>query len=191
MQLNSTFYHATTVYTCRRQAIIQVSCDSSCVQRRHQSHINWDNFINGAVVPEEWQENFCMPVQIALIDLSAKSASAWGGNVNNTGACGCFPEGDLHIVLPLLRWRERHQKTTKSFGLCQEVVFLSSSDKFVRLSSSFSGQINVTSKHRVQSPKWRNMSLVSYGSFWLHAHIEVKQLIANPSDQITEKENII
>ncbi len=56
VQLNSGFYHVTTAYMCRRKDLIWANCDSSRVQWRYQPHIDWYNFINGDVVPEEWQE---------------------------------------------------------------------------------------------------------------------------------------
>ncbi len=61
-------------------------------------------------------------------------------------------------------------------------LFLSSSDKSVRLSSSSWNQINVTSKHCEQSLK-QQFIRVSYvrmpGSHSLHTHIEVKQPLAS------------
>ncbi len=54
VQLNSAFYHAVTAYMLRMQATILANCDSSRVQLRHQPFTDWDNFINGLVVPEEW-----------------------------------------------------------------------------------------------------------------------------------------
>ncbi len=43
-----------------------------------------------------------------------------------------------------------------------DVLFLSSSDKFVRLSLSSWSHINVTSKHGVESPKLKSLSSVNH-----------------------------
>ncbi len=55
VQLNSAFYNVTSAYMHKRQAIIQVNCNSSRVQRCHQ---HYTDSLNGVVVLEKWQENF-------------------------------------------------------------------------------------------------------------------------------------
>ncbi len=116
---------------------------------------------NGVVVPDEWQENFHLSVQIVPDQPERISVSACGGN-NDAGACGFFTQRWPAHFINYLSDNRRLRKTTNAFGLSWQVV---------NLSSSSWSQINVTSKHGVQSPKWRSLSLVGYatipGSYWL------------------------
>ncbi len=114
MQLNSAFHHVTTAYMHRREEhYYSANFDSSCVQLHHYTYINWDNFIHGVVVLEEWWANFCMLVQISADRPERQSASACGRNDNTVGARGCFHKADLHAVVMLLKCRgktlENHQ----------------------------------------------------------------------------------
>ncbi len=59
VQLNSAFHHhAAHCSPAQEESHYSANWDSSRVQLRHQSDINWDIFISGAVLPEEWWENF-------------------------------------------------------------------------------------------------------------------------------------
>ncbi len=77
LQLNSVFDHVAAAYMCRRRDVIwrttSVHVFSSAI-----SPTNWNNCMNGVVVPEEWRGNFCTLVQICWVRLHVKgTATTW------------------------------------------------------------------------------------------------------------------
>ncbi len=133
VQLNKAFNNATTAYMRRRKAIIRALSDYSRVRRRPRPHMErrfwvrpgrtsawWDKFINEAVAPEEWIENFRMS-RSALINLSERLRPHVEGtatkmrtpvDVLTRVACTLYYLSDGGMI----------RKTASAFGLSRQVV---------------------------------------------------------------------